>query len=257
MLWQVEALGGSREEHLPLLESLLCVPGAETPSPGGVERRQTQFLELLVTLLLELTRAGDAAARPALLIIEDLHWADPSTLDLLTHLLARVQSARLCVLLTARPEFRLPESSAAGVHKLVLPRLSVEHTTHLVEEVTRGQHLSEEQLQHLREKTDGNPLFIEEMARMFLSEAATAQRFTSAPAIPIPLQSLLQARLDSLPREQRGLARRCAIIGRGFSPSLLAACVEERAEALRPRPEALVAAGLLRRQDEPVPSPHT
>ncbi|MBZ4421104.1 AAA family ATPase [Myxococcus sp. RHSTA-1-4] len=250
VLQQVEALGGSREEHLPLLESLLCLPGAEAPSPGGVERRQTQFLELLVTLLLELTRARDAAARPALLIIEDLHWADPSTLDLLTHLLTRTQSARLCVLLTARPEFRLPESSAPGVHRLVLPRLSVEHTTHLVAEVTRGQLLSEEQLRHLREKTDGNPLFIEEMARMFLSEAATAQRFTSTPAIPIPLQSLLQARLDSLPREQRSLARRCAIIGRGFSPSLLAACVEERAEALRPRLEALVAAGLLRRQDE-------
>ncbi|MCP3140172.1 protein kinase domain-containing protein [Pyxidicoccus xibeiensis] len=245
----LEALGGSREELLPLLESLLCLPGAEAPCPEGAQRRQAQFLELLVSLLLELTGARDAAARPALLIIEDLHWADPSTLDLLRYLLARTRSARLCVLLTARPELQLPLATASGFHRLVLPRLSVEHTTALVAEVTRGQHLSEDKLRHLREKTDGNPLFIEEMARMFLSEAATARGHANAPAIPIPLQALLQARLDSLPREQRDLARRCAILGGGFSPSLLAACVEEPAEALRPGLEALVAAGLLRRND--------
>ncbi|WP_395807147.1 protein kinase [Archangium minus] len=250
VIQRLEELGVSREEHLPLLESLLRLSGAEAPLPGGAELRQAQLLEQLVTLLLALTGSLSPTADPALLIIEDLHWADPSTLDLLTSLRERVQPARLCVLLSARLELRPPWPPTPGFHRLVLPRLSLEHTLHLVANVTHGQHLSEKQLRQLQEKTDGIPLFIEEMAHMLLSEASPSHRLADALTIPIPLQSLLQARLDSLPGEQRDLARRCAVIGRGFCPSLLAACVEQRDEALSQGLEGLVAAGLLRRCEE-------
>lgn len=250
---RLEELGVPAEECLPLLESLLCLPGEESPGPGGAERRQAQFLEMLVTLLLALTGAQDPTALPALLTIEDVHWADPSSLDLLARLSARMRSARLCVLLSTRPEARpsWSTSSTPGLQRLTLPRLSPEHTLRLVAEVTRGKPFSAEQLFHLRERTDGNPLFIEELARMFMCEAAPAEGLVSAPAIPAALQSLLQARLDSLPRELRNLARRCAVIGRGISPSLLAACMEEEpVEALRQRLEGLVARGILLRFEE-------
>ncbi|OJH38981.1 protein kinase domain-containing protein [Cystobacter ferrugineus] len=250
VIQRLEELGIPHEEYLPLLESLLRLSGSEAALPGGAELRQAQLLEQLVTLLLALTGTQSPTRRPALLIIEDLHWADPSTLDLLACLSERVRSAPLWVLLSARPELRRPWPPAPGFHRLVLPRLSLEHTMHLVAKATPGHRFSEEKLRQLQEKTDGIPLFIEEMAHLLLSEASPSQCLVDEPAIPIPLQSLLQARLDSLPGELRDLARRCAVIGRGFRPSLLAACLEQRDEELRQGLEGLVAAGLLRQCED-------
>ncbi|ATB38440.1 protein kinase [Cystobacter fuscus] len=250
VIQRLEELGIPHEEYLPLLESLLRLSGSEASLAEGAKLRQAQLLEQLVTLLLALTGSRSPTTRPALLIIEDLHWADPSTLDLLACLSERVRSAPLWVLLSARPELRPPWPPTPGVHRLVLPRLSLEHTMHLVARMTPGHRFSEEKLRQLQEKTDGIPLFIEELAHLLLSEGSPSQHLVDAPAIPIPLQSLLQARLDSLPGELRDLARRCAVIGRGFRPSLLAACVEQRNEELRQGLEGLVAAGLLRRCED-------
>ncbi|WP_395831883.1 protein kinase [Archangium violaceum] len=235
---RLEALGLAQPEQLALLDPLLDLSGHEVSPVGGAERRQVQLLELLITLLLELAGARSETARPALLIIEDLHWADPSTLDLLTRLGEQLRSARLCVLLSARLELQSPWPLVRGARSLVLPRLSSEQTLDLAARVTAGQHLSQETLRLVHEKTDGIPLFIEELARML------------GPGIPIPLQSLLQARLDSLPPGLRELAQRCAVISREFTPSLAAACMAPEAEPPRRELEGLVRTGLLRQYKE-------
>ncbi len=244
-LRRVEALLGRRglpPLQVQLLAALLGLPVAEDAPHRRLTpaRQKEETQEALATVLLR-----TAEVLPVVLVVEDLHWADPSTLQLLGWVLERVGAARVLGLLSARPEFRPPWPTVPHFQELALERLPADCAARLVREVARGRELSEELLAQLVARTDGIPLFAEEMTRAVLEQGPS-------PSIPVTLQELLLARLDALPQRQKELAQLCAVVGRGVSPVLLA-LLTGRAEASLERTLAgLVAAGLLQpQQDEP------
>lgn len=225
----------------PLLASLLSLPVPET-SPHlrlTPERQMEETLEALGTLLLR-----KAAIQPVLLVVEDLHWADPSTLRLLGSLLERVRGARILGVLSARPEFRVPWGPSFCFHTLAVERLPPESTVRLMDDVARGrQRLPAAVVGELVTRTDGVPLFVEEMTHQLLEGGDVA-------SIPSTRQELLLARLDTLPPRQKALAQLCAVVGRGFTRELLATVTGMGAASLQRSLTGLVAAGLLRPHEE-------
>jgi class 3 adenylate cyclase/tetratricopeptide (TPR) repeat protein len=237
-----EQLGsrGLTPVQVRLLAALVSLP-VPPDSPHlrlSAQRQKEETLEGLATLLTN--SAGD---RAMLLVMEDLHWADPSTLELLSFLLARVEHARILFVLSARPEFRPPWTQHSCFHPLPLERLPAASTELLVKDMTRGQELPEDVVRQLVARTDGIPLFVEEMTRVLLEGGAAA-------SIPVTLQELLLARLDSLPRRQKQLAQLCAVVGRSFSHALLSILTRLSEAALRRDATGLAAAGLLQVQEE-------
>ncbi|MFP2928462.1 protein kinase domain-containing protein [Pyxidicoccus sp. 3LG] len=232
--WRLEPL------HQQLLGALLGLPVAELP-PHQRLTPERQMEEVLAALGIFLRRA--ASAQPLLLVVEDVHWADPTTLKLLGSWLERVACLRALVVLSARPEFHSPWGAGPGLHTVELERLSARCTLRLVREVAHGQTLPEAQVEQLVTRTDGVPLFVEEMTRVLLEGGAAA-------SIPTTLQELLLARLDTLPRRQKELVQLCAVVGRDFTRELLATVTGMGEATLRRHLEGLVAAGLLQRYED-------
>ena len=112
-----------------------------------------------------------AAQQPVLLIVEDLHWSDPSTLELLTLLIDQVPTARIFALLACRLEFRPPWPLRAHLIQLTLSRLPRRHVEAIVAQVTGDKTLPSEVIQQIVTKTDGVPLFVEELTKMVLESA--------------------------------------------------------------------------------------
>ncbi|WP_257451810.1 protein kinase domain-containing protein [Archangium lipolyticum] len=231
---------GLRPVQVRLLASLVSLPVAED-SPHQRLTPQRQKDETLAALASLLVR--NAGERPVLVVVEDLHWADPSSLQLLTFLLGIVEKTRLLFVLSARPEFRPPWAQRSGFQSISLERLPAACTERLVKEVARGQGLPDEVVAHLVARTDGIPLFVEEMTRVMLEGGAAA-------SIPVTLQELLLARLDSLPRRQKQLAQLCAVVGRSFSHALLVILTGLGEAALRRDFLGLLSAGLFQSRDE-------
>ncbi|MCY1073077.1 protein kinase domain-containing protein [Archangium lansingense] len=231
---------GQSEEDTHLLALLLELPVPEDSPVLRLtpERRKERSFEALVHLLVQCT-CDDA---PVLLIIEDLHWADSCLLEFLGVLLERSAGAQILVVLSARPEFQPDWPPRDVFYRLTLERLPSELSAELVREVSRGHALTEEAVQGLVKRTDGIPLFIEEMTRMALEGGAAA-------SIPLSLHELLLARLDMLPSRQKSLAQLGAVLGREFAYDLLAAVAERDEELLRRELAGLVDAGLLRQGD--------
>ncbi|HLL04521.1 MAG TPA: protein kinase [Myxococcaceae bacterium] len=223
-----------------LLTSLLSLPVADS-SPHlrlTPQRRQEETMEALAALAMHQDWHS-----PALVVVEDLHWADPSTLRLLGFVLERVEALRVLMVLSARPEFRSPWGQHPRFQPLALERLTAECAERLVKEFARGQQLPANVMTQLVARTDGVPLFVEEMTRVILEG-------DRAVAIPLTLQELLLARLDALPRRQQQLAQLCAVVGRSFSQALLASLTGLADSALRRDLTGLVAGGLLQPWDE-------
>ncbi|WP_257447245.1 protein kinase domain-containing protein [Archangium lipolyticum] len=228
----------SPRESAQLLGLLLSLPLPEGSPVSRLtpERRQEMTYEALVELLLR-----EARQRPVLVAVEDLHWADSSWLELLGLLLERIEGARVLVVLSARPEFQPSWPSRPWFHSLTLERLPAGLAESLVKEAARGAPLPEETVRELVEKTDGIPLFIEEMTRGVLEGGVVA-------SIPVTLNELLLARLDLLPSRQKALAQLGAVVGRDFSLALLTAVAGREDTGLRRELAELVAAGLLQEQ---------
>lgn len=238
---RLEALGLSLEARQLLVSLLMPVP-PDLPVLGlSPERRKEATLEALVTLLLRL-----ATRQPVLAVLEDLHWADPSTLELLGRVLRRVEGASLLVVLSARPEFHPPWPAHLGLQTLTLERLSREESELLVRRTARGQRLPEEVVAGLAARTDGIPLFAEEMARLILGHVAASGAAAVPHAIPLTLQELLLARLDRLPSRLKSLAQLAAVAGRSFSQVLLTQITRRGGTALLRDLEGLVVADVLR-----------
>ena len=154
---------------------------------------------------------------------EDLHWADPSTLEVLTLLLDQVPTTRLLALLTFRPEFVPPWGNRSHLSQLTLSRLGRTQVEAMVEQVTGSTALPPEVVQQIVSKTDGVPLFVEELTKMVVEAEADvgARRAVPLPlGIPSTLQDALMARLDRL-GPTKEIAQLGATIGREFSYELL------------------------------------
>jgi predicted ATPase len=231
---------GLEPEHMGLIAAFLSLPVKENLpflqlSP---DRQKERTREALVALLLRI-----AEQRPVFGVVEDIHWADPSTLELLDAVLARVGTSRMMLLLSLRTQGSARVWPARGpLHRMTLERLSAPLTAQLVREAA-GVRLPEETVRLLVEKTDGIPLFVEEFSRMVGEGGVLA-------SIPLTLNELLLARLDALPEQHKALAQVCAVVGRGFSEALMASLMRREPASLRHDLEELVAAGLLRREEE-------
>jgi serine/threonine protein kinase/tetratricopeptide (TPR) repeat protein len=231
---------GLEPEHMALVAAFLSLPVKENLpflqlSP---DRQKERTFEALAELLLRMARV-----RPVLAVVEDLHWADPSTLELLGFLLGRVETAPVLLLLSARPGFQHPWPSTGPLLRVGLERLPARLTATLVQEAAAGRELPCETVLQLVEKTDGIPLFVEEMTRMVAGGGVL-------PSIPVTLHELLLARLDMLPPGQKALAQLCSVVGRSFSHALMATLTRRGSSSLRADLEELVVSGLLQREEE-------
>jgi TOMM system kinase/cyclase fusion protein len=223
----VGRFGLSQPDAVPLLASLLSLPMPDRflPLAMSPERQRQKTQDTLVTLLLAM-----AAERPVLLVLEDLHWIDPSTLELLTRLLDQVPMERVLVLLTARPPFDPPWPSRSHLMNLALNRLPRRQTELMVAGVVGSKGLPIEVLQQIVVKTDGVPLFVEELTKMVLESGLLTQKDDryelSRPlpplAIPSTLRDSLTARLDRL-ASVKEVAQLAATLGRTFAYDLLSA----------------------------------
>jgi class 3 adenylate cyclase/predicted ATPase len=214
-------------DTLSLLAALLSLP-----HPEGVpalmlspQKQKQKTQEALVAWLVE-----DTERRPMYCVWEDLHWADPSTLELLGLLLDQVPTIRMLMLLTARPEFIPPWSSRTHLIPLSLSRLPRTQAGEMVEKVTGGKPLPAEVQQQIVSKTDGVPLFVEELTKMVVESGIVKEQGGSYTltgplpplAIPTTLYDSLMARLDRLVTA-REVAQVGATLGREFSYELLRA----------------------------------
>ena len=223
-------------ENVPLLAPLLDIPlpPERRPilAPEELRRRQ----------LTALTNWAMASARtqPVVLTLEDLHWADPTTLDVLRGIAERGALAPLFVLLTARPEFR-PSWGARSHHGAIsLVPLDNYQVRHMVEELAARHVLAKEVIEGVTERTGGIPLFVEEVTRLLLERGEQG----GIQAIPPTLQQSLTARLDRL-GAAREVAQIAAVIGRGFSYPLVRAVAKMEDEALQTALERLAEADIL------------
>src|SRR5262249_25664948 len=151
------------EETVPLFAPLLTLPLPENHYPPlnlSPQRQRQKTLETIVAILLEL-----AEHYPVLFIVEDLHWTDPSTLELLNLILDQTPTASLLVLLTCRPHFQPAWHHRSYITEMTLNRLSHTQVEQIVTGVTDGKTFPTEVLQQIIAKTDGVPLFVEEMTK--------------------------------------------------------------------------------------------
>jgi predicted ATPase len=195
-----------------------------------------------------LTRIFDERAlrSPVLMLFEDAHWADPSSLELLDRVILRLASLPVLMVISFRPEFQAPWIGQAGMTLIALNRLRPRQAAMLASQVVVGQVLPDGMLERIVAQTDGVPLFIEELTKAVLEGASQSDAAAvSASALPVPstLQASLMARLDRLPVAKK-VAQIGAAIGREFNYDLLAAVTELPETALAQGLDELVSAGL-------------
>jgi class 3 adenylate cyclase/predicted ATPase len=229
------------DEVVPLVATLLSVPlpeGCYPPLLLSPQQQRQRTLDALVAWLL-----AEAERQPVLTVWEDLHWADPSTLELLGLVIEQAPTARMLTLVTYRPEFRTPWAHRSHLTQLTLGRLPRPQVETMVRQLTGGKPLPAKVLAQVVAKTDGVPLFVEELVKMILEsglvrEEADRYRLTGPLpplAIPATLQDSLMARLDRL-STARAVAQLGAVLGREFAYELI--------RAVAPMDEATVQRGL-------------
>src|SRR5262249_15700317 len=193
-----------------------------TVSPA---QQKQQRLNALLTILLRI-----AAQQPVLFVMEDLHWVDPSTLEFLTLLVDQGPTARILALLTFRPGFSLPWTGRSHLTHVTLKRLPRRQAAEMTDRVAHSKGLPPEVVEQIVAKTDGVPLFVEELTKMVLESGLLQEREEryelTGPlpllAIPTTLHDSLMARLDQL-ASARAVAQLGATIGREFTYELLRA----------------------------------
>jgi predicted ATPase len=198
-----------------------------------------------------------ARQNPVLMIFEDAHWVDPTSLEVFGRTVDRIKTLPALLIVTFRPEFNAPWAGRSHVMSLALNRLGERETAAIITRLVGNKELPADVMAEIVERTDGIPLFVEEMTKAVLeAESEGAARRTaaavplSALAVPASLQASLMARLDRL-GSAKEVTQIGAAIGREFSHSLLAAVVQKPEAELASALDRLNAAGLLFRQGVP------
>ena len=248
-------------EAVPLIADVLGIAAGERyPSLNlSPQRKAQRTLEVLVEQV-----EGLASRQPVLALYEDVHWIDPTTLAALGLLIERVQRLPVLVLITFRPEFVPPWSGHAHVTQLSLARLTRRHGSAIVARLAGGKALPEEVLDEIVARTDGIPLFVEELTKTVLESGLlqdAGDHFELAGplpplAIPSTLQDSLMARLDRL-APVKEVAQTAAAIGREFDHQLLAAVSSSSEKRLNDALDQLVAAELVFRRGAPPDATYT
>jgi class 3 adenylate cyclase len=245
----IAAAGQDAAELGPYLARLLSIPAEDRYRP--LEASPEAIRERSIAALIQLL-AGLARQSPILLMVEDAHWMDPTTLELISQTIDRLRRWRVLMIVTFRPHFTAPWGDRPHVTALTINRLGRRESAALVERVTGGKPLPAEVVEQIIEKTDGVPLFLEELTKTVLESGALREEdgayvLASGPAmlaIPSTLQASLMARLDRLAHIKE-TAQLASVIGREFSYRLIEAVSPLGPAALQDSLEQLVAAELI------------
>ena len=223
------------DESLSLMLQLLSIPTGDDRPPLNLspQRQRERTLETLTSWLLAV--AGDG---PALWIVEDLHWADPTTLEFVSGILASTVDVPLLSVLTSRPEFEPAWKEAARVSSMTLARLATDETSAMVARVANSKPLPANVLRQIIERTEGVPLFVEEVTKAVLELGVLVEGENSyelngplpSDLIPSTVQGSLNARLDRL-GTAKSVAQLAATIGREFRFDVLCAVSADQSEA--------------------------
>jgi predicted ATPase len=237
-----------------LIADMLSLPNDgryPTPELAPQQRRQKTFEALTAQL------EALAQATPVLMIFEDVHWIDPTGLEAVGRTVDRLRTLGVLLIVTYRPEFEPPWIGRPYVTAVTLNRLGEREITAMIDRVTGNKALPESIRQDIIERTDGVPLFVEEMTKAVLEaeNEGEAQRTAAAvpsPALAVPetLHASLMARLDRL-GPAKEVAQIGSAIGREFSHALLASVVSKPETELGSALDRLITAGLLFRQGVP------
>ncbi|MBZ9670924.1 AAA family ATPase [Mesorhizobium sp. ES1-3] len=239
-------LAPASPEDGALLAELLSLPteGRFPPLQLTPQRKKEKTFDALVRQLEDLARQG-----PVLMLFEDVHWIDPSSRELLDLVIERVPRLPVLLLLTFRPEFQPPWTGQSHVTVLVLNRLDRHEGAALVQRVVGTGELPSDVVAEIIERTDGVPLFVEELTKAVLESgnAKTVLSRAAATALNVPatLHASLMARLDRLGPAVKEVAQVGAVLGREFSYELLAGVAQRNAGELNDALDQLGAAGLV------------
>ena len=252
--WLVQN-GQPLADAVPLFASLLSIPLTREYSPVTAPPDQLKQQTLQAIALIMLNRA---ARQPLLFVMEDLQWVDPTTIELLSLIIEQVPAAQIMMLLTYRPDFEPPWAPLAHLSAITLGRLPPDEAAELTSRVAGGKTLPAELMAQVIAKTDGVPLFVEELTKMLLESGLLIEhpeRYEltgplPALAIPSTLHDSLTARLDRL-SPVKSLAQLAATLGRDFSYALLGAVAPWDEDSLRRGLRQLVEAELLYEQGQP------
>jgi predicted ATPase len=250
------------EESVPLFAPLLSLPLPDHHYPPlhlSPQRMRQRTLEAIVAILLEL-----AERHSVIFILEDLHWTDPTTLELLHLLIDQTPTASLLVLLTCRPHFHPAWHHRSYLTEVTVNRLSPAYVEQIVYRMTDGKTFPAEVLQQILAKTDGVPLFVEELTKAILESGHLKDvdghyAFTGSFAtfaIPATLQDSLMARLDRL-MTGKVIAQLGATIGRQFAYPLLQAVSQVDEAALQRELGRLVEAEIVYQRGLPPQATYT
>jgi class 3 adenylate cyclase len=250
------------QESVSLFAPLLAVPLPENHYPPlnlSPQRQRQKTLETLVAILLD-----HAERHPVLFILEDLHWTDPTTLELLNLLIDQTPTASLLVLLTCRPHFQPAWHHRSYLTEMTLNHLSQAQVAQIVHSMTAGKTLPPEMLQQIMAKTDGVPLFVEELTKAMLESGPLTAidghyKLTGAFstfAIPATLQDSLMARLDRLVMA-KAVAQYAAVIGRHFAYAVLSTVSQLDEATLQRELGRLVDAEIVYRRGVPPQATYT
>jgi class 3 adenylate cyclase/predicted ATPase len=244
------------KEVVPLFAALCSLPLPEGRyAPLGLtpqqEKQQTQ--DALAAWLLE-----EAERQPMMVVYEDLHWADPSTLEIIGLLVDQVPTAPMLTVLIFRPEFIPPWPNRSHMTPITLNRLERPQVEAMITHLGGGKALPAEVVRHIVTRTDGVPLYVEELTKMLLESDLLREEADhyalagtlSGVAIPVTLQDSLMARLDRLPMV-REVAQLGAVLGREFAYEMLRALAAVEESTLQERLRQLVGAELLYQRGRP------
>ena len=241
-------------EHAALFAEMLSLSndGRYPALELSPEQRRQRTLEALTSQLAELARQ-----QPVLMIVEDAHWTDPTSLEAFGRTVDRIKILPVLLIVTFRPEFTAPWAGQSHVTSLTLNRLGEREATAIIARLAGNKALPADVLAEIVERTDGIPLFVEEMTKAVLeaeSEGGARRMAAAVPssalAVPASLHASLMARLDRL-GPAKEVAQIGSAIGREFSHLLLAAVARKSEAELGSALERLVQAGLLSRQGMP------
>jgi class 3 adenylate cyclase/tetratricopeptide (TPR) repeat protein len=239
-------LGELPTEQAEALGELLSLPFAPDPRAqrSSPARVRTLTSHSLLTCLAGLLERG-----PLLMLVEDAHWLDPTSSELLGVIVERAATLRLLLVVTGRPEYTPPWAGRAHVTTIVLRRLRSNETASLVASVARDAVLSPASVKEIVERSDGIPLYAEELAKSVSADGAArggAKTAGTAPsAVPLTLHAPLLARLDRLGAVAKEVAQIGAVMGRRFPYRLLARVAPVTGDALDDALEQIVGSGLM------------
>jgi class 3 adenylate cyclase/tetratricopeptide (TPR) repeat protein len=228
--------GSDVSQSAPLIAEMMALPIDRYATQALSPQRQKELLfDALADQLL-----GLASSKPVLILVEDAHWIDPSSLEAFGAIATRVEELPVLLLITARPEFDPPWAIGGHISRLSLARLSKRHCGDFVRSIIGQNDLDRKIIDKIVARTDGIPLFIEEFARVLNDNEATDNL-----EIPATLQALISSRLDQVSPTARAIAQVGSILGREFTFEIVQAIGDQSADDIEAAIDELGTAGLV------------